>query len=160
MLSRFNSSQISLFFLFLLTISSCSSNPNGNAKEAGVESNPKAYVHEAPTKAMIEAEVKRQKDSVQSITLNAISESQEICSGSPIPQGWIITGGRWCPTCCGYSGGGIYNDNQPVGTIMDVCSGLKTPSGWVIIGGRWCPTCCGYSGGGIYNNVIQIKRLS
>lgn len=123
-----------------------------------------------PSKKAIATETKRQIQSLEPLTLNTVFQTQDICAGSPIPNGWIITGGRWCPTCCGGTpGGAIYNnvltitryDNLPNGTVLAICAGQATPNGWVVVGGSWCPTCCGGTQGGtIYNNVLQIKRIN
>ncbi|MBK8701232.1 MAG: hypothetical protein IPN29_17510 [Saprospiraceae bacterium] len=158
------------FGLFTLLFISCNSAENRNDASKDEKTTPSidTFKQDVPSAEMIAKEVKKQQDSLQAFTMNVTFETQDICANSSLPSGWIVTGGRWCPSCCGYSGGGIYNNvltitrynNLPVGTVMEVCAGQSTPPGWVVVGGRWCPTCCGYTSGGIYNNVIQIRRLN
>ena len=91
--------------------------------------------------------------------------AMEVCAGSPVPGGWIVTGGRWDPARCGKPT--TVHDNVltitqhsalPAGASLQVCRGQVTPDGWVAVGGRWDPTSCGRPST-IHDNVVVIRRV-
>lgn len=95
----------------------------------------------------------------------ATPSSMEVCAGSPVPGGWIVTGVRWDPTRCGNPT--TVQDNVltitqhstlPAGASLHVCKGQVTPDGWVVVGGRWDPTSCGRPST-IHDNVVVIRRV-
>jgi len=91
---------------------------------------------------------------------------QEVCASSPIPNGFIVIGGKYSPATCGQPTA-IYENvlyiqrysTMPVGDYLDVCSSSPTPSGWVITGYRTSYSECGYPNA-TSDNKKTIKRLS
>jgi hypothetical protein len=95
----------------------------------------------------------------------ATLSSMEVCAGSPVPGGWIVTGGRWDPMRCGNPTSVRDNvltitqhSTLPAGASLQVCTGQVTPDGWVVVGGRWDPTSCGRPST-IHDNVVAIRRV-
>ncbi len=120
-----------------------------------------------PSPEQIKHEAERQQRELPPTPVgpDSILNIQDICSGSPVPAGWIKTNDHWDPTKCGNPTSIVYNvwtisrfDNRPVGSIMDVCADAATPAGWADVGTRWDPTSCGHPTD-IVQNIKQIKRL-
>ena len=74
----------------------------------------------------------------------AQAPTQQICTGSPIPRGWVITDSAYIIGQCG-SGSPIdgYANVQwitdisamPIGTTVEICAGVPYPVGWVVTAG-------------------------
>jgi hypothetical protein len=92
--------------------------------------------------------------------------TQEICAGSPVPDGWIKTNDSWNPTSCGNPSAITYNvwtitqyANLPIDSQLTVCADAPVPNGWVVINTAWDPTSCGHPTN-MVNNVKTIKRVN
>lgn len=132
--------------------------------QAGRGSPPSAADKAPATKAQIDSAIKTENGK-PARPLSSSSSSMEMCSGSPMPAGWLRTGGRWDPTSCGKPSYIIENvwtitkyAGMKVGATLDICSGQPTPTGWVIQDGHWDPTSCGRPSYIIDNRVI-IRRV-
>ena len=77
-------------------------------------------------------------------------QSQQVCSISNIPKGWVITDIENCLNCCGSPSG--YEgtkwtitkiDGMQTGTSITVCSLQNLPIGWVVTYIEDCYNCCG-----------------
>lgn len=93
------------------------------------------------------------------------SEVITVCSGSPVPAGYVKVNDNWDPTSCGSPSTITYNvstyqryDNKPVGSYLNICAGA-IPGGWVMTNSSWNPTSCGHPSS-IVDNIYTIKRVS
>ncbi|MFZ6012526.1 MAG: hypothetical protein ACOYXT_19440, partial [Bacteroidota bacterium] len=66
-----------------------------NRNERAVYASTSLAGAKAPIAEMTSVKAKRQTESPESASLKIVCESQDICAGSPIPAGWIVTGGKW-----------------------------------------------------------------
>lgn len=93
--------------------------------------------------------------------------TQDICAGSPVPNGWIKTNDSWNPTTCGNPTQitpNVWTITQYVNLSLEseltVCAEAAVPSGWVVIDTTWDPTRCGQPNNNSVHNVKTIKRVS
>ena len=95
----------------------------------------------------------------------AFHPPMEVCSGAPVPSGYIKVDDKWEGTSCG-SPSSIttynvwvlyYYADHPVGWEMEVCSDAPTPRGWVDAGRSWNGTKCGHPTRDV-DNVKTIRR--
>lgn len=119
----------------------------------------------AATADEIAVEVERQRKGATPLAMNAATATQQICTSSPVPAGWIKTNDSWDPTRCGNPSSISYNitfieqfETAKVGAVMEVCASAATPTGWVDVSTRWDPTRCGHPSS-ISSNMKTIKRL-
>jgi hypothetical protein len=89
-----------------------------------------------------------------------------VCTGSPVPAGFIVIDNGWSPFRCGSPTTLVDNvenierfSDKPVGTFLDVCGFAPTPAGWVVVNQVWVPQSCGQPTS-LVNNVNVIKRIS
>jgi hypothetical protein len=94
----------------------------------------------------------------------ASAATSTICTGSPVPFGWIVTNDSWDPTRCGNPPTISYNVqtitshyDQPLGTTLTVCTYAPVPPGWTVTSMRWDPGSCGHPSF-ISNNISTIQR--
>jgi hypothetical protein len=114
----------------------------------------------------IEGEASDQQAKLSAPRLGITRTVMDVCSGSPVPSGWIKVNDYWSATSCGNPSSIVYNvstieryNNKSVGAVMNVCAGAPTPSGWVIVDTYWSPTSCGHPSS-IVRNMKQIRRVS
>jgi hypothetical protein len=120
----------------------------------------------SPTEAEVTAEAERQIKEGLPIETGTPRTTINICAGSPVPAGWIVTDDEWSPTSCGNPTQIVYNvqtitdyASLPVGATLNVCAYAPTPSGWVDVNYSWSPGSCGHPTT-IVNNVKTIRRVS
>ncbi len=126
----------------------------------------KSIAKKTATTDAIAAEAKRQQSGQGShAAMHVQFPAMDVCTGSPVPAGWIVTDSHWSPTQCG-NPTTIYDNvltltqysGLAIGSALDVCFGQATPTNWVVTGGAWNPTRCGHPTQ-IYDNITTIKRL-
>ena len=121
---------------------------------------------QTPSDDEILQEALRQQRNSPPIEFNTVFQTQPICTGTPVPAGWIVTDDYWSPSSCGNPTTIEYNmqtitqySDRPVGDTLPVCAYAPTPDGWVEVDSHWAPGSCGHPSN-IVNNVKVIKRLA
>lgn len=79
-----------------------------------------------------------------------------ICSGQPVPQGWVVVSWGNSMSCPGWTPGGmnVMNIKQP-GPTETICSGSPIPPGYVVVSWGNSMNCPGWTPGGM--NTMNIK---
>jgi hypothetical protein len=57
----------------------------------------------------IEMEAANQRTKLVQLPLESVREVMDICSSSPVPDGWIRVNDHWDPTRCGSPSSLVYN---------------------------------------------------
>ena len=120
---------------------------------------------QSPSDDEITKEAERQVRENGAGDVGMTHQTMDICSTSPVPEGWIKVDDHWNPTSCGNPTSIQYNvwtiaryDDKPIGARMTVCSSTPPPIGWVVVGTAWDPTKCGHPTS-IIQNMNIIKRV-
>ena len=81
-----------------------------------------------------------------------------ICSGQPVPSGWVVVSWSNSMSCPGWTPGGmnVMNIKRP-GQQETVCSGSPVPNGYVVVDTANSMSCPGWTPGG--ENQKIIRRL-